>query len=82
MSEHRVDITIVQLDAVLAGRDAGASNDDINHPLLLLEGAGSPVALLVLLVSPGRAVPAATAAGASGATRPLTIIEPRPLGLL
>ena len=38
--EHRVDITIVQLDAALAGQGAGASEDHINHPLLLLEGAG------------------------------------------
>ena len=38
--------------------------------------------MLGLLVSPGRAVPAATAAGASGATRPFTVIEPRPLGFL
>ena len=38
--EHRVDIAIVQLDAALAGRGTGASKDDINHPLLLQEGAG------------------------------------------
>ena len=38
--EHRVDIAIVQLDAALAGRGTGASEDDVNHPLLLLEAAG------------------------------------------
>ena len=38
--EHRVDITIVQLDAAPAGRRAGASKDDVYHPLFLLEGAG------------------------------------------
>jgi uncharacterized UPF0146 family protein len=37
--EHGVDIVIVQLNAALAGRGAGAFEDDINHPLLLLEGA-------------------------------------------
>ena len=38
--EHRVDVAIVQLDAALAGRGTGASEDDVNHPLLLLEAAG------------------------------------------
>ena len=82
MPEHRVDVTIMQLDAALAGRCAGASKDDVDHPLLLLEGAGGSVAMLGLLVSPGRAVPATAATGASGATRPLAIIEPGSLGLL
>jgi hypothetical protein len=35
---------------MLAGRGVGASEDDVDHPLLLLEGAGWPVALLVFLV--------------------------------
>ena len=38
--------------------------------------------MLIVLVSPGRAVPAAAATGASGATQPFTIIEPGSLGLL
>jgi len=38
--EHRVDVAVVQLDAAPAGRRAGASEDDVDHPFFLLEGAG------------------------------------------
>ena len=37
--------------------------------------------MLVVLVSPGRAVSAAAAMGASGAARPITIVQPGSLGL-
>ena len=38
--EHRVDVAIVQLDAVLAGWHIGASDDDVDNPFFLLEGIG------------------------------------------
>ena len=37
--------------------------------------------MFIFLVSPGRAVPAAAAAGASGATRTITVVQSRALGL-
>ena len=37
--------------------------------------------MLIVLVSPGRAVSAAAAMGASGAARPITIVQPGSLGL-
>ena len=38
--------------------------------------------MLIVLISPGRAVPAAVVAGASGATRPFAVVQPWMLGLL
>ena len=38
--EDRVDVAVVQLDAAPAGRRAGASEDDVDHPFFLLEDAG------------------------------------------
>ena len=38
--------------------------------------------MLIVLISPGRAVPAAVATGASGATRPFAVVQTWALGLL
>jgi len=37
--EHRVDVAVVELDPAPEGRRTGASEDEVDHPFLLLEGA-------------------------------------------
>jgi len=74
VAEHRVDVAIVQLDSALVGWRTGASEDEVDHSVLLLEVAWGSVALLIFLVSPGQVVSAATAAGASGATQPIAVV--------
>jgi hypothetical protein len=38
--EHRVDIVVVEFDPVPAVWCTGAFEDEVDHPFLLLEGAG------------------------------------------